>query len=73
MSDVVIKGRDVVRDVVRDVSVTVRFAPGRTWTLRLLLASMLMRLAGRVVGCMVTVEVVAGDRDDRESGGARID
>tara|TARA_B100001105_G_C22083795_1_gene311982 strand:+ start:330 stop:539 length:210 start_codon:yes stop_codon:yes gene_type:complete len=69
MSDVVIKGRDLVRDV----SVTVRFAPGRTWTLRLLLASMLMRLAGRVVGCMVTVEVVASDRDDRGLEKERID
>lgn len=69
MSDVVIKRRDVVRDV----SVTVRFDMGRTWSVRLMLASMLMRMAGRVVGGMVTVEVMAASRPDGTSEESRID
>lgn len=69
MSDVIIKGRDVVRDV----SVTVRFDMGRTWSVRVMLASMLIRMAGRVVGCMVTVEVMAASRPDGTSEESRID
>lgn len=69
MSDVVIHRRDVVRDV----SVTVRFEAGRTWSVRMWLASMLMRMAGRVVGCMVTVEVSTGCPDQSESQATNFD